>query len=89
MARKGEFERLLEELTRLPWWVSVGASATAYIAFGFVLPTVRGNVVVSGVMSAIAVPIAVVLLLPTPGLGDTRLNPRACSPAGTGQMHAV
>ena len=43
MARKGELEKLLEELARLPWWVSVAVAIVAYVAMSAVLPRVAGD----------------------------------------------
>ncbi len=38
MARKSEFEKLLEDLSHCPWWVSVGVAVVVYTALGVALP---------------------------------------------------
>ena len=61
--RKGDLDRLLDELARLPWWVSVVVAVVVYIGLAEMLPSLAGGPVVDAI-SGLAVWIAAVFLIP-------------------------
>ena len=68
MARQSDLEMLLEDLARLPWWVSVVVAAVVYVAVSEVLPRVAGDSTLVGplvdTVSKFAWPIAGLFLVP-------------------------
>jgi restriction system protein len=61
---------LLEVLSHCPWWASALLSAIVYVGLRFIIPAIHfENFMVKGFtqgLSAIALPIAIILLLPAP-----------------------
>ncbi len=74
MGRRGG--TILDDLIRLPWWVSVVCSATAFVALGFIVPlfipagpATSSNYALRGILGGIspmAPLVALVLLIPAP-----------------------
>ena len=61
--RKGDLEGLLDELGRVPWWVSLGVATVVYIGLAEILPTLAGGAFVDAI-SGLAVWIAAIFLIP-------------------------
>ena len=71
MARKGEFEALLDELVHAPWWVSVAVAGVVYVVLGTLLPFFTGGGAIISVFSGFAGPLAAIFLIPA-GLSAIR-----------------
>ena len=49
MARKSEFEQIVESLMDAPWWMSLVVSGIAYILLAAIIPgTMAGSPILSG-----------------------------------------